>query len=495
VNRRVTIMGLGHFGGGLAAARWLARQGDVVTVTDLADKDKLADTLPLLADVPIAAIHLGGHREEHFRGADLVVVNPAVHPDSPWLQAARNSGARLATELELFIENCPGQIIGVTGSNGKSTTAAMIASILSRGLPSPFGRGAGGEGRRVYLGGNLGGSLLDDLPRMTPDDWIVLEISSFQLWHFARCTPHVPREVPAHGDVSMLGWQLNCHPNASACRVCVAVITGCSPNHLDWHTDYADYVAAKQRILAGQTPDDFAVINMSDPELASWRPLVRGRAIEVGHDSIRHTPCAAADSARGVCRVQLGDLPPLSVPGEHNRLNAACAAAAALAVGCSRDDVHRGLTAFRGLPQRLERIATIEGRDFYNDSTATTPESTVAALRSLNTPLWLLAGGKGKGSDFLPLAAEIARRARGAAFFGSLREKLLDHVTSLDRSFPCAAVETMNEAFAWCWSRAQSGEAVLLSPACASTDQFRNFQQRGEQFVTLVHQLANPNNR
>ena len=130
--RRATIMGLGHFGGGVAAARWLAGQGAIVTVSDLADENSLADSLPLLADVPIAAFHLGGHREEDFQQADLVVVNPAVRPDSPWLHVARQSGARLCTELELFIENCPARIIGVTGSNGKSTTAAMIASILNQ---------------------------------------------------------------------------------------------------------------------------------------------------------------------------------------------------------------------------------------------------------------------------------------------------------------------------------------------------------------------------
>ena len=151
--RRATIMGLGHFGGGVAAARWLARQGAIVTISDMADENALADSLPLLADVPIAALHLGGHREEDFRGADLVVVNPAVRPDSQWLQIARSSGARLCTELELFIENCPARIVGVTGSNGKSTTAAMIASILNAG------------GRRAFLGGNIGGSLLDELPR------------------------------------------------------------------------------------------------------------------------------------------------------------------------------------------------------------------------------------------------------------------------------------------------------------------------------------------
>jgi UDP-N-acetylmuramoylalanine--D-glutamate ligase len=506
--QRATIMGLGHFGGGAAAARWLIGQGAVVTISDMADENALADSLPLLADLPVAAYHLGGHREEDFRVADLIVVNPAVRPDSPWLCMARNSGARLCTELELFIENCPGRIIGVTGSNGKSTTAAMIASILNQTLPSPFGRGAGDEGvgdaqgqphtqaltlalsqrergqsqlnvagRRAFLGGNIGGSLLGELPCITADDWVVLEISSFQLWHSRFGTPHAPREASAHG----------------VCRVHGAVVTGCSPNHLDWHPSFADYVAAKQRILIGQMPDDFAVLNTQDAEVASWLPLVRGRRIDVETESTQHTPCA--DSARGVCGVRLADMPVLSVPGEHNRLNAACAAAAAMAAGSQWSDVCRGLETFRGLPQRLELIATIAGREFYNDSTATTPESTVAALRSLDRPVWLLAGGKSKGFDFGPLAAEIVGRVRGAAFFGSVRKELLERVVVLARDFSCTAVETMSESLDWCWSRSQSGDALVLSPACASTDQFRNFRQRGEQFAGLVQQLSDPHNR
>ena len=453
-------MGLGHFGGGAAAARWLAGQGAVVTISDMADENALADSLPLLVGVPIAALHLGGHREEDFHGADLVVVNPAVRPDSPWLHVARQSGARLCTELELFVENCPTRIIGVTGSNGKSTTAAMIAAILSA------------AGRRAFLGGNIGGSLLEELPQMTPDDWVVLEISSFQLWHFGVRTPHAPREDSAH----------------RVCRIHVAVVTGCSPNHLDWHASFADYVAAKQRIFSGQTLDDVAVLNMTDAEVASWLPLIRGRAIEVGEGSSRHAPCA--DSAQGVCRLQWEELPALSAPGEHNRRNAACAAAAAAAAGCTTSNIFRGLSAFRGLPQRLERIAEIDGRLFYNDSTATTPESTIAALRALDGPVWLLAGGKSKGFDFQRLAAEIARRARGAAFFGSARRDLLEHVAAANPSFCCSGVETMAEALDWCWRRSRPGEIVLLSPACASTDQFRNFRQRGEQFAESVHRLA-----
>ncbi len=433
--RRATIMGLGHFGGGTAAARWLAQQGAQVAITDLADKNALADSLALLADVPIASIRLGSHREEDFHRADLVVVNPAVRPTSPWLAVARQSGARLCTEIELFIENCPARIVGVTGSNGKSTTAAMIASILEA------------AGRRSFLGGNIGGSLLERLPEMTCNDWAVLEMSSFQLWHFS--------------------------PEARMPRA--AVVTGCTPNHLDWHGSFAEYAAAKQRILTGQSGDDFAVLNTFDAEAAAWTPRVRARLV----------PLPPPD-----------DLPPLPVPGRHNRLNAAMAAAAATAVGCGPEAIRRGLEHFHPLPQRLEWIATIDHRHIYSDSTSTTPESTVAALQSLDAPIRLLAGGKNKGSDLRPLAGEIALCTRGAAFFGEVREELRRlTTTAAAEPFACTAVETLDEALQWCWSQSEPGDAILLSPGCASTDQFRNFQHRGRRFVELVDGLANLRNR
>lgn len=405
-------------------------------MTDLADAAALADPLKRLNDVPIAALHLGGHCDDDFRSADLVVVNPAVRPNSPWLEIARQSGARLRTEIELFTESCQGNLIGVTGSNGKSTTAAMIASILRV------------AGRRVFLGGNIGGSLLDELPRIRSDDWVVLEMSSFQLWH------HSPAARMPH----------------------IAVVTGCTPNHLDWHDDFRHYKAAKQRLLTGQTPDDVAVLNVEDPEVAAWSSLVRGRLIEI-HES------------RGA-HALFGDLPPLQAPGRHNRIDAACAAAAAVGAGCETDAVREGLRAYRPLPQRLELVATIEGRRFYNDSTATTPESTIAALHALDMPVWLMAGGKNKGFDFDSMAEAIAARAAGAALFGACRGEIRDSVLRHLPQFPCVSVETMAESLEWCCKRARAGEAVLLSPGCASTDQFRNFRERGERFVDLLTKIG-----
>ncbi|MBN2477022.1 MAG: UDP-N-acetylmuramoyl-L-alanine--D-glutamate ligase [Pirellulales bacterium] len=426
-------MGLGHFGGGVAAARWLARQGAVVTVTDLADEHVLAESLALLRREPIGRLRLGGHREEDFRNADLVVVNPAVRPGDPLLELARLAGARLTSEIQLFLEACPASVVGITGSNGKSTTAAMIAAILQA------------DGRRTWLGGNIGNSLLCQLDEISPEDWAVLELSSFQLWHLG---PEVP--LPQ-----------------------VAVVTNCTPNHLNWHDSYEDYMAAKQRIVSRQRAEDLAVLNDRDAEVRRWSHLVRGRRL----------PLVPPDN-----------VPPLTIPGEHNRINAACAAAAALGVGCSESSVRRGLRSFRGLPQRLEPMAVIAGRRFYSDASATTPESTVAALQSLEGPIWLLAGGSDKGCDFRPLGRAIAENARGTALFGEVRETLHGCITTWAPTADCVSTESLSEALHWCWERSGPGDAILLSPACPSGLPFTNYRQRGRLFEDLARRLvAQPN--
>jgi len=490
-DQRVTVMGLGHFGGGVAAARWLARQGARVTVTDLADEQVLADSLAELAGEPIAACHLGGHREEDFRAPDCVVVNPAVRPGNPFVEIARKAGARITTEIEMFIWACPARIVGVTGSNGKSTTAAMTAAILraaaeGNGVGAPLCKAGHrpkvGRGplrpmspdpfsqARVWLGGNLGGSLLERLDEMSPGDWTVLELSSSQLWYMDRETP-MPH---------------------------VAVVTNCTPNHLDWHGRFEDYVAAKQRVLAGQTPEDFAVLNTLDPEVRSWGGACGTTAF--GGAKVARPPSAVEESAQPGAAVPHaarlvplwpeGKIPELRVPGEHNRVNAACAAAAAFAAGCDEEAIRAGLAGFTALPQRLELVAVVGGRRFCNDSSATTPESTVAALRSVQGRVWLLAGGRDKGLDFRPLGEAIVRWACGAAFYGSARDALRSEVAAHAPGFRTTSAQTMADALAWCWEQSRPGDAILLSPACSSQDQFQNFRRRGEHFVALVRQLA-----
>jgi UDP-N-acetylmuramoylalanine--D-glutamate ligase len=426
--KRVTIMGLGHFGGGVAVTRWMARHGARVTVTDVADRQTLAGSLSALSGVSLEACHLGGHREEDFTRADLLVVNPAVRPDNPFLDLAREAGAEITTEIGVFLRICPAATIGVTGTNGKSTTAAMIAAVLEA------------DYRRVWLGGNLGGSLLDHGEQIEPSHWVVLELSSFQLSYSGPGTP-VPR---------------------------VAVITNCAPNHLDWHRSYGEYIAAKQSLLRRQRADDLAVLNTDDTEVASWTHLIRGRPIAL---------------------VDADEIPALAVPGRHNRSNARLAATVGRALEVDPEKVRGALAGLEGLPQRLELIGQWQGRRFIDDSAATTPESTMAALQADLGPLWLLAGGRTKGADLGPLAARIVRSACGAAFYGESAEDLAAQVLGRSPDFPATATRTLDEAVAWCWERSRPGQCLVLSPGCSSRDQFQNYRQRSEYYREQVEIL------
>ena len=282
------------------------------------------------------------------------------------------------------------------------------------------------------MGGNIGNSLLPKLAEMNRDSWAVLEISSFQLaWLSAGC------RLPT-----------------------IAVLTNFTPNHLDWHGSLDAYAAAKMRLFAAQQTVDVAVLDSAGlaPE---WAGAVRGRRVE---------PVPGAH------------LPALALPGEHNRQNARRAAAAALAAGCSRTAIERGLREFRGLPHRLEWVGRRGGRELYNDSMATTPESTVAALETFSGRAWLLAGGYDKGIDLAPVAAATVRHARGAAFFGATGPRLFAQLRDVDGAFAAALCERLEDAFSWSCECARPGDLILLSPACASLDQFADYRARGECF-------------
>ncbi len=427
--RRVTLMGLGHHGGGLGAARYLARRGARVTISDCAQRSQLADSLYKLRGVPIVQCKFGGHDEEDFRTAEVVVVNPAVRPGHPCLEVARASGAQITSEIEIVLSHCRGRLIGVTGSNGKSTTCSMLAAILEA------------SGRRTWLGGNIGGSLLDHLDAIGPGDWVVLELSSFQLAHL----------------------------NSGARMPEVAVVTNCSANHLDWHGDFARYAQAKQRLLAEQTSDALTVLNADDARTAGWSGIAAGNVRE-------SWPVE-----------QVGRL---AMPGEHNRQNAALAAAAAESVGVDKALIRQALRAFSGLPHRLQCVGELDGRRFWNDSKSTTPEATLAALSALEGPCWLLAGGVSKGVCFSAMVDAVARRARGACLFGAARDELQSSFKQRHPGFDCFATEHLEDALAWCWRRSQRGDVILLSPACASHDQYHDFSARGETFRQLVAALA-----
>ena len=448
---RVTILGLGRFGGGAGAARYFAERGARVLVTDLGKEVSLAGSVQSLEGLPIE-YHFGSHTKSNFADADLVVVNPAVPPDSPGLRMAQESGARLETEINLLFRLCPAPIAAVTGTNGKSTTVALMGEMMRA------------TERTTWVGGNLGGSLLPSVDRMTPDDAVVLEISSFQS--------------------ERLAWAgLGSH---------VALVTNITPNHLDRHRDMADYARAKRELLLHQSEQDFAILNGADPLLRTWKDAGRAQKFFVNPEPGENGAFIEGDMIQlhrdgSQAAISLRNL---LLPGPHNRFNAACAALAAWLLGADPGSIERGMARFKGLPDRIEFIAEKHGIRFYNDSIATTPESTLVALESFDRPIILIAGGSSKNLSFSEVGRRIAEHVKAAVLLGATAKELdaairdasnpsppLHHALDLAAAVQCA------------FDQAAPGDVVLLSPACASYDMFRNYVERGNLFRELVMAL------
>jgi UDP-N-acetylmuramoylalanine--D-glutamate ligase len=468
---RVTVMGLGRFGGGVGVTRWLASRGAKVLVTDQAPAAKLENSICQIADfveTGFVTLRLGEHCEADFIHADLVVANPAV--PRPWenrfLLAAGQAGVPITTEIRLTVEQLDrSRVIGVTGSAGKSTTSAMIHHILRAlghrahlggniggsllaSLPSHIGRGAGEEGARDNAKGHGGcgpnrqSSIVNSQSSsIDPDDLIVLELSSAQLYWLGEGV----------GYPSAAGWSPH-----------VAVITNITANHIDWHGSFDHYRESKLNIARRQTGDDV---------------LIDG----------------AGKHSHILENVRMS----LEVPGEHNRQNAlvACRAVHAM-TGNSMEACAAALHDFAGLAHRLQLVAEFDGLRFYNDSKSTTPEATVLAVNSFDDPsrIHLIAGGSDKGSDLTPIA-DLAPRLAGLYTIGATGTRILPSPVRKgvgsegDQSF-ARFCETLDRAIDCALGRMTPGDILLLSPGCASFDQFTNFEARGEAFVRLVRANA-----
>ncbi len=457
----VTVMGLGLFGGGIGAARYFAQRGHRVIATDLREKKVLAPALAQLEGLDIEFV-LGQHSEHIFTDTDLVVVNPGVRPDNHYLEIARLAGSQLTTEINLVFKQAGSPIVGVTGSNGKSTVAAMIAAGLEA------------AGKKVLLGGNLGGSLLGAVEDFGAGGIIVLELSSFQLQRLAweKRSPHL------------------------------AVCTNITPNHLDWHDTFEDYAAAKENIARFQGPDDYLVLNQDCPVAGKWPEFSKAQVARYSLEEIP-VPPAAWIAARDLL-VNLQGRPEvllaadaLKVPGRHNLSNALAAALSCLLLEVSTEKVAAGLRAFKGLEHRLQFVGRENGADFYNDSIATTPEATIAALESFDVPIVLMAGGSGKGLDFSELGRIVARRVRTVVLSGETGPQIraaIEAAVKVD-DFPGNSSELIDapgfdQAFKIACRKVPPGGAMLLSPASASFNEFANFAARGQRFCQLVRQLG-----
>ncbi len=464
-----TVMGLGRFGGGVAAARFLAQQGAEVTVTDLRSAEELADSIAALADVQIHHWALGEHPAEVFSECQILVANPAVKPDNTFVCEAIQRGADVTTEIELFLRHNPAPVIAVTGSNGKSTTTALIHHLL-KGSPTDEEPNSGF--RRIWLGGNIGISLLDQLPEITQDDMVVLELSSFQLETLRR----------------------------KRFRPQIAVLTNFSPNHLDWHGNVPAYRKAKQAIFDFQTADDVAIVPADEDDLVDgveptpWK--TRGQRMQFGivdqgddgvfFDDGNLILRAARDTFEDSVRLKI----PAQLPGVHNALNVAAACCAVWQAGADPESFSATLKTFQPLPHRLQLVAENAGRQFWNDSIATTPESAIMALRVFSGRAILLAGGYDKGQDLRQFANEIKTRAKAVVLMGKTAESLKTLLDSGDQAatLPAIVAGDFAEAFARAVALSNPGDIVLLSPGCASYGWFRDYRERGELFCQFARE-------
>lgn len=421
--KRVTVMGLGRFGGGLGVAKWLHTQGANVLVTDMADAETLAGPFAKLPEG--IETRLGEHIESDFTTADLVVASPAVAKpwNNPYLNAAIEAGVAITTEIGLAIERLPDRtrVIGVTGTAGKSTTSAMLARALEA------------TGQNVALGGNIGGSLLE--ADIQPNDFVALELSSFMLHWLGRS---------------------NWSPGT-------AVATNLAPNHLDWHGSFEHYEQSKRHIAQHQQPGDLLLTHL-------WPNLTTATRVR-----------------------PTDDLPRLALPGSHNQANAAMALTAAtatlerLSIPHDREAMIRAIANFPGLPHRLQLVATHAGVSFYNDSKCTTPQAVALAVDALadripKANIHLIAGGADKGVDLTPIAA-LARTIGSLHTIGTTGPGICE----LTAGGKATHHGTLEDAFKAAVGEASEHHAVLLSPGCASWDQFANYEQRGAKFADLVH--------
>ncbi len=459
---------------GTAAARFLVNRGAQVTITDIKSAEMLAEPLTELEGLPLR-FALGGHPESLLDVADLLVVSPGVPFDAPFLAQARRRGVPLSSETRLFTHLCPAPVVGITGSSGKTTTTALVGEILKA------------SGRRTWVGGNIGQPLIEHLEEIERGDVVVMELSSFQLEFFAAW----PQAMETGESTSMLlqpeGWSPP-----------VAAILNVTPNHLDRHGTMEAYTAAKAHILAYQKPADVAVLNL-DNETTREMGRQRGRRVlwfslveEPAEGSFlqgRQLVLRLAGKQWSVC-----DREELQLRGPHNVANVLAAFALAAAAGAPVEALRQVATTFAGVEHRLELIRERHGIRWYNDSIATSPERALAALRSFEAPIVLLAGGRDKHLPWDEMAALTWRKVRHLILFGEAADKLEG---AMDRMKPPDAAGrttihhagTLERAVQLAARVAQMGDIVLLSPGGTSFDAYQDFVARGEHFRRLTQAL------
>lgn len=444
-DKRVLVVGLGKTG--QAVARFLLERGARVKVSEKRTAEDLGPAVRTWPEQGVA-LETGGHRLESFLETDLIVPSPGVPPLLAELRAAREKKIPVLSEVELAFRFLKGTVAGVTGSCGKSTTATLAHKILRE------------AGQQAYLAGNIGRPLISFVAKSRPHHIYVTELSSFQLYYIEEF------------------------------RARVAAFLNISLNHMDWHPTFEDYYDTKKRLILGQRPGDTAILNRDDPRV--WALKAKAASSVLGFSRtkrVKRGACLDRDKIVlvGEKRVPLISTRQIPLPGVHNQENVMAAVLVGWALGAPPASLRSSVRTFRGLEHRLEKVAVVRGVTFVNDSKATTVQAALKAAQSFKQRIVLILGGRDKGDDFAPLRGLLKKQARRVILIGEAREKIK---TALRGAAPLEEAGTMKEAVRLGFQAASRGDVVLLAPACASFDMFRNFEDRGRVFKSDVRRLA-----
>jgi UDP-N-acetylmuramoylalanine--D-glutamate ligase len=444
--KRVLVLGMAK--SGLAAARFLAAHGAQILISDTRAAAELTEEAAQLRRSSAISAEFGRHSDASFHDKDLIVVSPGVPNFLPQLTEARARGVEVIGELELAARFLQGRIIAITGSNGKTTTTALTGEVIAAG------------GKPTLVGGNIGTPAISLVEQSTPESFIVLEVSSFQLETIREFRPYV------------------------------AVVLNITPDHLDRHGSMEAYVAAKARVFENQTAQDFAVLNRDDATCASLAKNVRARVRWFSHHeeldagAFVHNGQIIWRDSQGDCEVMAVSEIPLK--GAHNLENVLAAVAAGMLAGVQPAQIRQAVRGFHAVEHRLEFVARIAGVDYYNDSKATNVDATIKALESFPGNIHLILGGKDKGSDYTVLIPLIRDRVKRVYTIGAAAQKIEQQIAG---AAEIARSETLARAAEEATHNSCAGDVVLLAPACASFDQFQNYEHRGRVFKDLVRQL------
>jgi UDP-N-acetylmuramoylalanine--D-glutamate ligase len=445
-NKRVLVVGLGK--SGLAAARFLKARGAVVTVSDARPATLIAELPQLLEEGFV--VESGSHGLLTFRRQDLIVVSPGVPMDVPELMTVRAVGARIIGELELGARFLQGEVVAITGSNGKTTTTTLVGEILKA------------DGRPTRVGGNIGRPVVELVPESTAETWSVLEVSSFQLETVETFKPRI------------------------------AMVLNITPDHLDRHGSFEAYWAAKARITEFQTGEDFLVLNAEDVKAQGVAAKTKAQVYwfsgkrRVKQGAFVHGESVFFCASEGAQPEPVLPVAEIPLAGAHNVENVLAAVCAARLAGVTAEVIRAAVAAFKAVEHRLEFVREVAGVRYFNDSKATNVDATAKAVEAFKGGVWLILGGKDKDSDYTTLAPLLRERVKTVITIGSAAEKIereLAGVTKIE------SAETLERAVALAQAGAVAGDTVLLAPACASFDQFKNYEERGRVFKALVQSI------